>query len=103
MGKRNLDVSGSAYSEILIQPDRLKLLAAKSFSSPAEIPPRDSKPPAKSRIKPDDWESQKEEARFERKLKRLGLLKGEKKEEREDSPPVQEASSSSGLNETGSN
>ena len=87
LGKRNLDTSGSAYSKISIQPDNLKLLAAKSSSLPATIPPRDTKPPAKPRVKPDDWESLKEEARFERKLKRLGLLKGEKNEEHEASPP----------------
>ena len=64
LGKHFLDTSGSAFPKLLIQPGRLKLVAAKSFRLPPEDslrPKPEPKPKLQSqpRVKPDDWETQK--------------------------------------------
>ena len=85
LGRRSLETSGSAYSKLLIQPDRLKLIAAHAFSLPADKDSGDAKP-VKSPVAPDkpvpkkhvksaDRDDAAAEARFERALKRSGLLK----------------------------
>ena len=64
LGRRFLDVSGSSYSKLIIQPGRLKTVAQQAFILPE---PKEKKPPqAKKKVKPADWEEQKAKAMTDR-------------------------------------
>ena len=76
-----------------MRPDHLRLWAAQSYAPPVAPLPKAPSPrapgptPARTRVTPDDWDTQAADARFDRKLRLHGLAKDEE-QKNEGAPPA---------------
>lgn len=73
LGRRFLDISGSAFSKLIIHPGRLKIVVRdKAFQLPK--PSGAKKPRPAKKEKGPNWDAEAQAAREERKLIRQGLV-----------------------------